>query len=142
MGLTVRVSTINVKNDDDERAIEFLDSGPFKQGLALFQTAQPALKPFTEIALGLGKMLLAGNRNRAVQQFDFGLDFDDGHALGARLREGNYVVIQAPTSQFTWGDWVYDTRQSRIRHEVETDDAPEFNYIVFRIKRHRETAGG
>jgi hypothetical protein len=51
-GLALRCFTVNVKNDDDEKLIAFLNRDVFKAGLKLLKTAQPAVAPLSEMALG------------------------------------------------------------------------------------------
>ncbi|MCP4423580.1 MAG: hypothetical protein GY803_03715, partial [Chloroflexi bacterium] len=65
-GVAFRCFTVNVKNDSDEAFLGFLDSGVFKAGLKLATTAQPALKPLSEMAYGMTKGIAARNRNVAV----------------------------------------------------------------------------
>ena len=135
-GVAFRGATINVKNDRDEKALAFLKSDPFQAGLTLLTTAQPAIKPFTAIASGLGTMLLTKNRNRKVQEFFVGLDFDEGAALGVRLREGSYIVVQAPLDGFSWAEWVFEPDNARI---VAKDDGKKlipYNHVIFRVTRH------
>ena len=47
----------------------------FKAGLKLAATAQPAIRPLSQMALGLTKGIAARHRNVSVQDFYMGLDF-------------------------------------------------------------------
>jgi hypothetical protein len=105
-----RCHTVNVKNDTDEAFLDFLEGDVFRSGLKLAITAQPAIAPLTNLALGLTKSIAKRNRNVSVQDFYLGLDFA-GTSMGARLAEGDYIAVQIPeTFQhiWRWEDWVYD----------------------------------
>jgi hypothetical protein len=60
---------VNVKNEEDQTILAALESSPFQSGLKLLTTAQPAIAPFTEITLGVVKLLAKRNENVAVQKF-------------------------------------------------------------------------
>jgi hypothetical protein len=94
-GVSFECATLNAKNQEEEAHIEFLDSEIFKNGLRLATVAQPAIAPLTAMATNITKMLAAGNREVAVQNFRMGLDFSNGPG-GARLAEGLYIAIQIP----------------------------------------------
>ena len=74
-GIAFKCFTVNVKNDDDEAFLSFLESETFQGGLKLVNTAQPALAPLSQMALGLTKTIATRNRNVPVQDFYMGLDF-------------------------------------------------------------------
>jgi len=103
-GVAFKCFTINVRNDQDEAFLGFLDSDVFKVGLKLASTAQPAIAPFSQMALGLTKGIAAHNRNVPVQDFYLGLDFS-AIPTRARLAEGSYLAVQIPESQQTVWDW-------------------------------------
>jgi len=136
-GVSFHCETVNVKNAKDEEALAFLKSGAVSQGLSLLTTAYPAIAPFTEIAKSLGNMVLTRNENRKVQDFYLGLDFEKNGSLGARLCEGDYVVVQAPESLFSWDQCVFDPKGGRI--VMKDSGAPiPFNYVIFRVSKHQE----
>src|SRR5262249_9184481 len=54
-GVAFKCFTVNVKNDQDEALLGFLDSDVFKAGLRLVSTAQPALAPLASMASGLAR---------------------------------------------------------------------------------------
>lgn len=66
-GLVLRCFTVNVKNDEDEERIAFLESDVFRAGLRLAAVAQPALVPLSSLAVGFTKMIAERHRNVAVQ---------------------------------------------------------------------------
>lgn len=136
-GAFFKGATINVENGGDKSALAFMTNGVATRGLALLTTAQPVVAPFVELTKGLAEMFLRRNENRKVQDFYLGLDFDKGAPFGARLREGNYIVVQAPEEQFNFGEWRYKTADGRIVKSGSTNSIP-FNYVVFRVSRHRE----
>ena len=109
-GIFLQLATVNVANEGDEKLLAFLDSDVFKGGLQLLTTAQPALAPFSALAVGLTQAIAARNRNVAVQAVDLGLDFSQV-ALRPRLAEGSYIAVQIPETIRTvwdWQDWAYD----------------------------------
>jgi hypothetical protein len=135
-GVALRCSTVNVKNATDEKALGFLKGGPVSQGLTLLTTAYPAVTPFAELTKSIGEILLTRNRNVKVQEFYLGLDFDKDAAFGVRLREGSYIVVQAPEDKFSWEDWRYNESDGRIVNNRTRSVIP-FNYIVFRVMKHK-----
>jgi len=136
-GIAFECSTVNIKNDSDEKILETLESKPFKDGLNLLTTFQPAIVPFTEVTLGIVKTLAARNRNVAVQKFYLGLDFEQS-ALGARLAEGNYIAVQVPfATSIDWRKWQFNPNTGAIEHKANRMPL-EHNYIVFRVSRYEE----
>lgn len=136
-GLAMDCATVNVSNDQDETILRALQSEAFVGGLNLLTTAQPVVKPLTDMMLGLTTMLAKRHRNVLVQKFKLGLDFTDG-AMGGRLAEGNYVVAQVPNPQaINWSDWVFNRTVGSIQHKDHPDQALPYNYVVFRITRHQ-----
>jgi len=74
-GIFLQCATVNVSNDDDEKLLRFLDGAAFQAGLQLVTTAQPALAPFSALAVGLTETIAKRSRNVPVQTVDLGLDF-------------------------------------------------------------------
>src|SRR5437868_1175237 len=108
-GLNFKCRTINVRNDQDEAFLDFLESDVFGAGLKLATTAQPVIAPFSELALGIAKTMAKRNRNVSVQDFDLGLDFST-ISMNGRLAEGSYLAVQIPENQqvrWNWQDWIY-----------------------------------
>src|SRR5262249_29535785 len=106
-GLAFRCRTINVKNDSDEAFLDFLDGDVFRAGLKLMETLQPAIAPLSALSLATTKSVAKRNRNVPVQDFDLGLDFS-GTQMGARLAEGDYIVVQIPDKlrlTWRWDEW-------------------------------------
>jgi hypothetical protein len=136
-GVAFECSTVNVKNDADEALLQALESKPFQNGLNLLTTLQPAIAPFTEITLGVVKMLAARNQNVAVQKFYLGLDFEQA-ALGVRLAQGNYIAVQVPNeTTIDWSRWVFNQNTGAIVHKANSEPL-DYNYVVFRISRYEE----
>lgn len=104
-GVAFECSTVNVKNEEDKTILAALESSPFQSGLKLLTTAQPAIAPFTEITLGVVKLLAKRNENVAVQKFYLGLDFENS-AMGCRLAEVNYIAVQVDDEiAIDWKRW-------------------------------------
>ncbi|OUC16091.1 MAG: hypothetical protein B0A82_03695 [Alkalinema sp. CACIAM 70d] len=137
-GLIFKCFTVNVKNEEDEAAIQFLDSDAFKTGLKLATTVQPAIKPLSEMAIGLTKAIANHRKNVAVQDIQIGLDFSS-NPMGARLAEGVYIAVQIPetlTRVWDWSDWIYDTSTGQIVKDYSRDQLIPYNYIAFGISRY------
>jgi hypothetical protein len=137
-GVAFRCRTVNVKNQEDEAFLSFLDSDAFKGGLRLASTAQPALAPFSTMAIALTKAVAARNRNVAVQAFEMGLDFTS-IPTGARLAEGAYLAVQIPEKEeldWDWGDWVYNPNGGRVVREDDPKQPIPYNYVIFGVSRY------
>jgi hypothetical protein len=132
-GVGLQCSTVNVRSAGDEDILNVLESQTFDNGLKLLTTAQPVLKPFTEMTVGLAKTLAKRNRNFLVQDFYLGLDFD-GAGGGARLRIGSYIAVQAPSDPaIDWRDWIYSPNDSAIVLRADAKVSLPYNYLVFRV---------
>ena len=139
-GIAFRCFTVNVKNDADEKFLGFLDSDVFKQGLKLASTAQPAIAPFSTMAVGLAKAIGSRHRNFKVQDFYMGLDFE-GNGAGARLAIGDYYAVQIPdrlVSEWNWAEWVFDASKSTIVAAADGRTLIPYNYVGFSVTAHRE----
>lgn len=138
LGVAFQAATINVKNESDERMLGFLNSAPFTTGLNLLSTAQPVLKPFTEMATGLANMVASRNKNVAVEEIYLGLDFTSV-AMGARLAVGDYIVVQVPQEgAINWDDWQFDAAVGGIVSKATPSSGIPYNYFVFSITRYEE----
>ena len=137
-GMAFECYTVNVKNDDDEAFLGFLESDAFKEGLKLVKTVQPAIAPFSQMALGLTKAIAKRNRNVGVQEFKMGLDFST-IATRARLAEGSYLAVQIPESMHTvwdWDQWVYDPASGRVVNRDDSTQLIPYNYVIFGVSRY------
>jgi hypothetical protein len=139
-GVSFKVFTVNVKNDDDEAVLNFLDSDVFNSGLKLIKTANPAIAPLTGLASGLVKLVAGRNKNVAVQDFYMGLDFTKVRT-GARLAEGSYIAVQIPEGvAWDWSDWRYDTSSGVVVSVSDRAKAIPLNYLIFGVSRlHKPT---
>jgi hypothetical protein len=134
-GIAFKCFTVNVKNENDERILQALDSDVVQGGLKLMNTAQPALAPLSNIAVGLTKALASRNKNVAVQSFYMGLDFSN-IATRAKLAEGSYVAVQVPdAAQWNWAEWGYDPARGRVVNRADAGRLVPFNYITFSVSR-------
>jgi hypothetical protein len=137
-GVAFKAFTVNVRNDDDERALAFLESETFSSGLKLITASNPAVAPLTGIAKGLVQMVLSRNKNRPVQDFYLGLDFSNV-ATRAKLREGAYVAVQIPddyANSWRWSDWALNRGQGTIGLKAEPSVAIPYNYLVFSVSSY------
>ena len=135
-GISFEGRTVNVRSDKDEVLLAALGSGPFRDGLSLLTTAQPALKPFVGLAGSLVTSVLSRNRNKEIYSFKLGLDFERSRT-SARLRHGSFVVIQGNDSRWSWNDvvWNADAQQLVRQHDGSTLN---YNYLVFRVSAYNE----
>jgi hypothetical protein len=138
LGAAFQGFTVNVKNDADGAFLDLLDSPSFQSGLNLLTGIQPVLKPFTDMTLGVAKMLAKRNENVAVQDFYLGLDFTMS-AFGSRLAEGNYVAVQVPSeTAINWDEWAFNPAIGAVVHSTNSTESLPYNYVVFRVTRHLE----
>lgn len=137
-GAAFKGATINIKNDRDEKALSVLKSKEFQGGLTLLTTAQPALAPFSALGTGIAEMVLSRNGNKKVHECYLGLDFDNGAAYGVRLAAGNYIVVQAPDTEFRWENWGYDPVNTRIVKKSHQTDVIPYNYVIFRVTKYTD----
>ena len=99
---------------------------------------QPAIAPFSQMALGLTKSIAGRNRNVAVQDFYMGLDFSR-IPTGARLAEGSYLAVQIPEKMqavWNWEEWVFNPANGQIVNKTEKTQLIPYNYIVFSVNRY------
>lgn len=139
-GLIFKCFTVNVKNEEDEQSIKFLESDSFRTGLHLATTVQPAIKPLSEMAVGLIKTVANRRKNVPVQDIQIGLDFNN-NPMGAQLAEGVYVAVQIPETLkrvWDWSDWVYDTNTGQIARDYSRDQLIPYNYVAFGISRYEQ----
>ena len=137
-GVAFRCYTVNVKNDSDEAFLDFLESDIAKTGLKLASVAQPSLGPFVKLAMGVTRSIAQRNRNVPVQDFYLGLDFA-GPTMGARLAQGDYIVVQIPESLdsvWDWNEWVYDQNNGRIVNRADPSQPVPYNFVVLGVSRY------
>jgi hypothetical protein len=142
-GVAFRGYTVNVRNDNDHKLLDIIDSDVFRSGLKLATSLQPAIKPLSEMALGLTKALASRHDNVPVQDFYLGLD-TGGTPMGARLAEGDYVIVQLPQSEFEkwdWSHWGFSRSAGRITAVGDTTKSIPYNHLVIGVRRHVEPAG-
>ena len=137
-GIFLQFATVNVLNEDDEKLLRLLNGDAFKGGLQLLTTAQPALTPFSALAVGLTQTIASRHRNVAVQEVDLGLDFTN-IAPRPRLAEGSYIAVQIPErlrEEWHWNEWGYDPASGRILNAQQPDLPIPYNYIVISVSRY------
>ncbi len=137
-GVAFKCYTVNVRNDADERFLEFLDADVFKAGLKLATTFQPAIAPLSGMALGLTRSVAARHRNVPVQEFYLGLDFTQ-IGTGARLAEGSYIAVQIPEKLRTvwdWSDWEFNPNNGQVVGKSDPSKLIPYNYLTFGVTRY------
>jgi hypothetical protein len=136
-GAAFQFFTVNVKDTADEATLTVLESPTFAAGLNLLTTAQPALKPLTDLTLGLARQFATRHRNRPVQDCYLGLDFGSA-PFGARLAAGSYLAVQVPgEGALHWDEWEYRPGDGLIANKANGQPLP-FNYLVFRVSKFEE----
>jgi hypothetical protein len=134
-GVAFKCFTVNVRNDQDEAFLGFLDSDVFKAGLKLASTVQPAIAPFSQMALGLTRSVATHNRNVPVQDFYLGLDFSR-IPTRARLAEGSFMAVQIPEALQTvwdWDEWVFNPANGQVVNKAAPGQLVPYNYLVFSV---------
>lgn len=135
-GLAFRILTVNVKNEDDEKLLAFLDEDVFKAGMKLLGSVNPAVSIASGYAQGLTKSLLKKNRNVPVQNIDMGLDFSSV-STRARLAEGSYIIMQVENpAAIDWSAWVYNPQSGEIVSKTSPQKAPPYNYFVLGVSEY------
>lgn len=140
-GIAFKCYTVNVKNDDDEAILNFLDTDVFRSGLKLATTAQPAIAPLVGMAVGLTKMIAERHRNVPVQDFYMGLDFSNT-PTGARLAQGSYIAVQIPERDQTawnWQKWIYNPSNGHVVQRDSTGMLIPYNYIIIGVSKYEGT---
>jgi hypothetical protein len=140
-GLAFKCYTVNVKNDNDEKILDFLGSDVFQSGLKLVTTAQPAIAPLAGMAVGITKMVASRHKNVPVQDFFMGLDFSRT-PKHARLAQGSYVAVQIPQKfevTWDWKEWVYNPTNGCIVNKNDEKKLIPFNYVIINVTKYEET---
>jgi hypothetical protein len=140
-GVAFRCVAVNVKNEEDEEGLKFLESPTFKAGVAAASIAQPLIAPATEGAIGFIRWIAKRSKNVKAQEFDMGLDFST-IPNRARLAEGDYIAVQIDESMkraWDWEEWVYDLSTGRVVNVYDRTELIPYNYIIFSVSRYEET---
>jgi len=137
-GVKFRVRTINVKNEDDEKLLAFMNSDPFKNGLQLINATNPMSSVVTKFATGIVDGIAKKDRNIPVQEFDMGLDFNAGIRTRAKLSEGSYIVVQEPEIAWDWTKWAYSPATGQVVSRTDPTKTIPYNYIVFSLSKIEE----
>lgn len=133
-GLKMRVRTVNVKNEDDEKLLAFMSSDTFKNGLQLINATNPMTPVVTKFATGLVETIGKRNQNVAVQDIDLGLDFST-ISTRPKISEGSYVAIQTPIQNWDWTKWKFFPESGQILSNDASKLPIPYNYIVFSISK-------
>lgn len=139
-GVVFKCFTVNVRNDDDEAFLDVLESDVFKTGLKLATSVQPAIAPFSQLALGITRSIAKRHRNVPVQDFYMGLDFSN-ITTRARLAEGSYIAVQIPETLqavWDWKDWMYQPTNGQIVSGTGPGKLIPYNYFVFSVSQYQE----
>jgi hypothetical protein len=137
--LTLKCRTINVKNEQDEQLLAFLESDQFNAGLSLLGATHPAIGLFSQMALEVAKSIAQNSRNVSVQDITlgFGVGLNPG---GVHLAEGEYLAVQTPERErllWSWRDWVYDRSTGTVVAKADKRELIPYNYIMLGVARSR-----
>lgn len=136
-GMQFEVQTINVSNDGDEEALKVLESDTIKNGLDLVNASFSTLAPFTRLAQGVLGLLISRNRNKIVQEFTLGFDFDTNAVDVAKLKIGTYVVAQVKKNELPWNEWIYLRSTGLVVNKHDNSIRLPFNHITFNVLNHQ-----
>lgn len=132
-GISFEGRTINVSSSGDESLLSAFDTPAFKSGLALLTSAQPALKPFSALAISAVKTIAERRKNVQVHQFDLGLDFS-GSSTGLRLKTGSYIIVQSDNAMgWSWDDYHWNNSSHTLELKAEKNKSIPFNYMVIGV---------
>jgi len=135
-GISFEGRTINVSNPTDDGIVAALNSGPFKQGLALLTTAQPALKPFVGLASSIVQAVASRSKNRQIYNFKLGLDFEVSQT-SAKIREGSFIVVQGDAAHWSWAEVEWNPSSQQLVRKFDGQPI-SYNYLIFRVSRHED----
>lgn len=133
-GVSFEGRTVNVSSSDDKQVVDLFDSAVFKTGLTLINTAQPALKPYSALAIAAIKEIASRSKNVQVHSFYLGLDFS-GNPTSCKLRHGSYVVIQTDEA-INLNNYKWNRGTSRLEHFTGPNTPVEFNYLVIGVSTY------
>lgn len=139
-GVVLKCRTINVRNEQDEALLRFLEADTFKTGLSILSTVQPTIALFSEMAFGLAKAVGTRNRNIEVQNIELGLGFTT-LAMSGGLAEGVYLAVQISENLYRawdWEEWIYLPAKGRVVKRSDYQQLIPYNYIAFSISRYEE----
>lgn len=141
-GVAFHCVAVNVKNEEDERVLKWLQSPFFRSGLTLItMPINQLIAPVSELGIALVSLLADRYKNYTAQNFEMGLDFGTDPRY-ARLAEGDYIAVQIPESMkrvWDWEQWVYDPSSGQVVDYYDHTQLIPYNYIVFSVSRYEET---
>ena len=129
-GISFEGRIIHVQSATDEWLLKALKSEAFRDGLALVNSAQPVLRPFTSLAARAVETALEHKRNKQIFCFDLGLDFSN-NSTSTRMKFGSYVIVQTDDLDWTW-DSVQLNREANVVVTADGKSLP-FNHMVVGI---------
>lgn len=135
-GIQFEGNMINVSSGKDDELLAALSSGPFREGLGLLTTAQPALKPFVGLTTSVVNAVLKRSANREVYRFKLGLDFEESQTSVA-LRYGSFAIVQGDDHNWDWSLLAWNMDAQQIVNKVSGEPI-SFNYLVFRVSAFHE----
>jgi hypothetical protein len=134
-GINFSCRITNVANTNDENLLSFLTNDTFTKGLQMISGFNPALPAITDYAQGIAKIFLSRHENVLIHSFDLGLNLTK-ISTRPKLREGSYIVAQAPANAIKWNLWVWDPGLGRVRW-YHDNGILQYNYVIFSVSRGR-----
>lgn len=134
--LVLECEIVNVKNDDDERLLSFINSTTFNDGMKLLNQTNPVMPIISNYAIGITKMLATRNSNVFIPAPKLGLYFST-IPTQIKLAIGSYIAVQMPNpGDFDWTKWKFNKNTGTIQStEGPKMDIP-FNYFVFSVNKY------
>jgi len=132
-GISFTGSSVCVRSAVNDEVLAAFDNPVFKSGLTLLNTAQPALKPLSTLAIAAVKWTANRGKNKVIHTFDIGLDFGGG-ATSARLRHGSYIVVQTDDAgAWDWKNFEWNRDAMGLQYKGEPGREITFNYSVYGV---------
>jgi ribosomal protein L11 methylase PrmA len=89
------------------------------------------------MAQGVLGLLLSRNKNKIVQQFTIGFDFDTNAVDIAKLKIGTYVVAQVKKNELPWNEWIYQRSTGLVVNKQDNSIRLPYNHVTFNILNHQ-----
>ena len=126
-GIGIEFRAVFLKNEKAHSFLDFLNSAPMTAGLSLAASANPAVAPFTQLARGLVSYIYQRRDGMVVHSGYVGLDFSG--SLGAKIRNGTYVVAQIQGLDIDWTGWTVSSGEINRNGERFP-----YNYYLIRVE--------
>lgn len=136
-GLSIRMKTINVCSEDDQKLLSVTESDVFRTGLDLAKSTGPVIGMLSVTLDSIAQFIAGRAKNRPVQDGLVAGGFDTALADAPKLRPGTYVMTQAPSAvegvPWSWGDYVFDRQRGAIVRTTDHSQPIGYNYVAIGV---------